>query len=690
MALIDNAVSTVAHLCEADVCLLVWRGPEGEEQIAVSRSEPEAASEAASWLDAVANRNDANGVVLCSDDVYVAPVFDPRGEPRGALALRPGPLAPPGDRLAMAAADHVNLLLSGSVACLDRSRAYQALFEIGTQIQAEESHPESIFALIVERARELLIADSAWMALMDSESGKLHIEVTAGICSPGFDQMKSAIGVGFGGMAIEERRTVAVADPSDYPIDLPAEIRRRLQAEGMVSLLCAPMLRGDGMLGALYVGTRSRRQFDDEEAHRLSALAAQPAVTIQNARLYADLSERNETLESSFSIHRRLTEAALSGRGRAGILGELCRLVDGQLLLRLDRDAPADALYDGDTDPVEPIELEADDAERLVGEAAASVAIVAGDDELGRIHLLGNGQLTALQLKALDHGATIIALELVKEQAEREVGWRLRGELLEELLVSEGAISESLEARADHFGVDLGVARRIAALAPTAEVTPSTLLDFVRRTATCHPGPRALVAQRGDRVLVAAADDGESSALGLIQLMMAKAERAGLAFRIGLSSAGTDFSIGLREATGALNLALAARGERLLVSYEDLGPLRFMLDAPDTSGMAALVREALEPLFEHDLQRRAELVSTLRNFLQCGGHQRSTAAACHIHVSTLKYRLGKISEILECDLNDAPTRFRLTLALEVLTLLDLAGGAPFEVLDRVPAADVQA
>ena len=677
---IASALELIAQLCEADVCQLVWRASDGRLVVLDGAHEASIVADAlvdSGWLDEVAEMPPGT-VARVAEGVSVTPVLGPGGVPSGALGLRG-----PADREAVVhfaevGGLHINSLLSISSAHADRSTAYEALFEIGTQIQAQESHPESIFSLIVERACELLLADCTWMALGEESSGHLHIEVTSGIRSEGFTQMKSAVGIGIGGLAIKERRTIVVGDLTGYRAYLPKETLDRLDAEGVVSMVCAPMLRDDGMLGALFVASRTRRQFNDEEAQLISALAAQAAVTIQNSRLYEDLSERNETLETSFSIHRRLTEAVLAGDGLHGVSAELAHLVDRDLLLCLVKKSTRYFIPRGGIDGRGPEQPDSRLAAELEETAVASLPIVAGEDELGSIHLLGEGEVSPLQHKALEHGATIIALELVKEQAALEVAWRLQGELLEELLGSSGSIDESLAARAEYFGVDLSRERRLAILAPARATSPSALLEFIRRTAACRPGAHPLVAQRGDRVLVAIADETPGEAVEFVATMKAKAGRAGLSFRAGISNAGTDMRAALREATGALALALRAPEDGTLIAYEDLGPLRFMLDAPDTSGMVSLVRQTLGPLSERDASKRSELLPTLHNFLDCGGHQRSTAAACHIHVSTLKYRLGQVAEILECDLQDPKTRFRLTLALEVLGVLELAGVAPFE------------
>ena len=90
-----------------------------------------------------------------------------------------------------------------------------------------------------------------------------------------------------------------------------------------------------------------------------------------------------------------------------------------------------------------------------------------------------------------------------------------------------------------------------------------------------------------------------------------------------------------------------------------------------------MVREQIGPLIDHDATRKAPLIPTLRAYLDANGHQPTAAAACFIHVSTLKYRLKKIRELLDGDLSDPEVGFQLRLAFKLMDLQDaLAASTP--------------
>jgi len=672
-----SALRLTALAAQANVCTLTWpQVRENEPDALDAGTIASTTADRLRWLSFATALPPGDTMGWISPAELVAQVRDPHGRLGGVLGLRldPGPADPRAvEALAEAAVGQLNLLLASARSHSVRATAYQALFEIGTQIQAEEIHADAIFALIVDRARDLLRTDVAWMAQVDEARERLTMKVAAGTTSADFMSMDIRVGTGVGGVAVKERRAVAVRDSRIYGSGMPRSVHKALDQEGVTSILCAPMLHGDEMVGALYVGTRLPRDFTEEESALLSALAAQAAVAIENARLYQALTERNATLEHAFKIHRSLTDASLAGVGLHQVALELATVVGRDVVLSLSAGLGSCTLYGHAADGTGPVEL---DPEAIATPTQPGrIAIIAGDKELGTLQTLGDDDLSALQRKALEHGATVIALELVKEQARFEVEARLQGELLEELLRTSGGPTADLVRRAQRFGVDLAVKHHLVVLQADDEVSPSALMDFVRRSLRHQGHEECLVAHRGTQVCVAVAD----GCTKIVEELQQRCARAGMPVCGGLSSARHDLGTAIREAEGALALARRSTRAGALVSYRDLGPLRFLIDAPDVTAMVTVVNEALGPLAQYDDEHKSELLWTLKAFLDCGGHHPSTCETCHVHVSTLKYRLSRVATILGKQLNQPEVRFELRLAFEVLGVLEIIGAAPFSV-----------
>jgi hypothetical protein len=419
------------------------------------------------------------------------------------------------------------------------------------------------------------------------------------------------------------------------------------------------MLTGETVVGALYVGSRRPLEFRAIDVALLSALAAQGAIAIENGRLYAALTEQNAVLEGTFAVHRTLTEAALTGAGRAHICVELARLLDTEIVLEQDVSPPFRARY-------------SPDGERPDGPPVDTISRPVED--FGRVHVCGLETLSPLQAKALEHAATVLALELVKERAQQQVEWQLQGDLLSELLDASRPLAGSLVARARRHDVDLARAHRIVA-AQSSDLIADDLLGLVRRATGRSLVHRdaALVCVRGDNVVLVARD-----AEPAVEAIVTAAEREGVALALGVSDVCADLATAHRQAAACARLALT-EGSRVLRA-ERLGPLRFLLDAPDSSQVRAVVAEQLGPLLAHS-GSRADLLATLREFVRADGNVAETARACFIHKNTLRYRLARIADVLGRDPAAPDAKFHLRMAFD---LIDVFAGMGIDVTPSGP------
>jgi DNA-binding PucR family transcriptional regulator len=183
----------------------------------------------------------------------------------------------------------------------------------------------------------------------------------------------------------------------------------------------------------------------------------------------------------------------------------------------------------------------------------------------------------------------------------------------------------------------------------------------------------ALVCMRGSDVVLAAPDDDP-----VIRAVVSAAERREIPLAIGVSDISPELSSAYRQAAACARLALA-RGEGV-IRADRLGPLRFMLDAPDVAQVRAVVHEQLGPLLEHD-PGRTDLLATLRAFVAADGNVADTARACFIHKNTLRYRLQRLTDVLGRDPTQPDTKFHLRMALD---LVELFAGMDIDLLADPP------
>jgi DNA-binding PucR family transcriptional regulator len=123
------------------------------------------------------------------------------------------------------------------------------------------------------------------------------------------------------------------------------------------------------------------------------------------------------------------------------------------------------------------------------------------------------------------------------------------------------------------------------------------------------------------------------------------------------------------EAQQALRIRLQSPAPAGVTVYDDLGIYRLLDSGDDDGEVKRYVREWLGPLLDYDAASRSELVTTLWQYLECGGNYDDTAQALLIHRSTLRYRLRRIREISGLDLGAVNVRLNLHIATRARQVL---------------------
>jgi DNA-binding PucR family transcriptional regulator len=85
----------------------------------------------------------------------------------------------------------------------------------------------------------------------------------------------------------------------------------------------------------------------------------------------------------------------------------------------------------------------------------------------------------------------------------------------------------------------------------------------------------------------------------------------------------------------------------------------------DSELASELAARRLAPLDDLRDQTRLRLVETLAAWLDAHGEARPAADALHVHVQTVRYRLGQLRDLLGDALDEPAARLELALALRI-------------------------
>ncbi|MER5733090.1 PucR family transcriptional regulator ligand-binding domain-containing protein [Streptomyces sp. NPDC002138] len=307
----------------------------------------------------------------------------------------------------------------------------------------------------------------------------------------------------------------------------------------------------------------------------------------------------------------------------------------------------------------------------------------------------------AERLDLLQGVTQLIAVERERRDAARTVRRRLAQEVLE--LVQTGAPPAEIAARlrvaapvllpglgaAPHWQVVVARVDWDGGDIPGGPVAQSLLEEILVDPSVSGPEPsdRIAVAHAGDEAIAlvplpalsadsgeTAPDKGPDTALHADALLTAVREplAAGLAddgrLTLGVSAA-VHSAEGLRgaleEARHARRVAAARPGRVCAAGHHELASHVLLLPFVPDDVRRAFTARLLDPLRDYDRRHRAELIPTLEAFLDCDGSWTRCATRLHLHVNTLRYRVGRIEQLTARDLSRLEDKLDFFLALRM-------------------------
>ena len=206
--------------------------------------------------------------------------------------------------------------LAESRAALSRTaEAERTLREITASVTAMRDKDE-ILQAVVDSATRLLRSTGAMIDLLDAEEsaggGYRHTDKRLQYDADFLSEVEVTPDAGVSGMTL---RTGKVEWSGDYLTDqrfIHTEERDRFVREAHIaSVIAAPLLRGDEVIGTITVYADRQHAYDDQDAAVLAGLADQAAVAIANVRLIAELERSREETARRADAERTLREIAV-------------------------------------------------------------------------------------------------------------------------------------------------------------------------------------------------------------------------------------------------------------------------------------------------------------------------------------------------------------------------------------------
>jgi purine catabolism regulator len=287
----------------------------------------------------------------------------------------------------------------------------------------------------------------------------------------------------------------------------------------------------------------------------------------------------------------------------------------------------------------------------------------------------------------LAYGADVCSIELAKTRAIESAVEQARGDWVQMWLSGTPADDDLLATRAQQAGFDpqshylVTVFRSISDNGVSLPL--DSLISLVRDDMTRRQIEGA-VGQYVDVIVALYPLEKMEQTPRIRGIIDELREQLAMRTPSGLVAAGISRpSMGLRmlreayrEAKDAVSIAQELGDIENSTFYGDLKLYQLLLALKERNleHMRRFYDETLGPLVEHDERKQSDLIRTLNGYFEANGNLAQAAKDLDVHRNTLVYRLERISELTELDLNDADNRLILHLALKIQRVLATVSG----------------
>src|SRR6184192_204983 len=566
------------------------------------------------------------------------------------------------------------------------------------QAAASTQKPDELLALIIGEATSAMGTDVCSLYLLMPSGRELLLTATNGLNENMVGKVKMKVGEGITGFVAESRSPAVVADVSRDPHWkwVPG-----LDEDRFHSMLSVPIESGPRLVGVVNAQAAELREFSAGDIDFLRAIAGQVAGILERSELQRRLEAQLSEIQMSHDIHERFTKLSLEGAGIRSILEAVGALAGGPAALyspdgHLVRGVgvPSDGMPPRLHVPGAVSQAGAREVRISAGPPARPIDLVpvrAGADVLGLLAVGLDARAADSQgrVRALEHGSTVLALEMSKERAAAEVERRLRGDLVEEMLAGglEGDEAERIARQAERLGHRLPSRAWVVVLEPDDDSTEAALaapgrqdrLDAALTGLIRSRLPGALTLVRSASAVFLVPDELAADLATVEKLAAQVLAAAGPVMKPGTASVGignlahgvSELARSHVEARQALRLTRRAGGHGRVASYRSLGAFRLLLEVQSPDALRRFVDELLGLLLKYAQSPDTPLLETLEALSTARWIRRAAARNLGIHINSMSYRVERIEALTGLQIDDPETRVAISIALRARAMLGM-------------------
>ncbi|UQZ82914.1 Purine catabolism regulatory protein [Paenibacillus konkukensis] len=270
-------------------------------------------------------------------------------------------------------------------------------------------------------------------------------------------------------------------------------------------------------------------------------------------------------------------------------------------------------------------------------------------------------QLDALELVCIEQARLVFALELMRRKIADDTETRLRGNFFEELLMGLPLSIQDVENKGRQLGLAPEWTWEIAMIEGERSYFEEhaafmgKINELISRESR-NRQVRSHVLRQGDRLLLLLSsprtDDREWSE------SIKRFVRSWSHVRTGFGTKYPLWEIQRSYVEAKKAVMIGSRLDKIqrFFRYDEVELFSLLLDSSDYVNFDSLVEKHLGKLLEYDQENGTDLMVTLYHYLAEGGSLIEAANRLYIHRNSVKYRLDRIKDIADIDLDGMQKR----------------------------------
>ncbi|ATF13876.1 hypothetical protein A616_18395 [Brevibacillus brevis X23] len=315
--------------------------------------------------------------------------------------------------------------------------------------------------------------------------------------------------------------------------------------------------------------------------------------------------------------------------------------------------------------------------------------VVCGSELFGYVGVKASKQEFDLEMRmTLNYALDVYAIQIKKQKLVADAKEQVKDGFIHQLFLEKIEDKERMIGYANLFNLNLFEPNRIGVLSIECNHREADLQSIKLkmtwiweriRTALHLFDRNIIVTQKEERYVLIVPDQKEKDS-NLYWKLIHKQIRdvvsptiQGIEIFLGISSRTQtieDFHVCYRQAHQALKIVSNRFSNKRIQNFDNLGSLSILFDLKESFAAKLFIKKYLDPLLNYGNKKGKDLFDTLRVYLAMNGNLKETAEYLFIHRSSLKYRLEKITDLLQLELDDPEERFNLMLAFKLYDLFE--------------------